>query len=184
MFIIHTERLSLCALSYNEVLLLSKSRKDLEFAAGLSESDISLNSPDDLMTEFKTTLTEYVLPKLEEHEDHFAWYTHWLIVENTQNLTIGGLGVTGLPDDTGQTMIGYFIDAKFEGHGYATEAVNGFIKWLFLNPDLKSIFADTTIPNIGSQKVLQKAGFSYEGLAEEGYRWRLLRSTFNVERRT
>lgn len=175
MFIIHTERLSLCALSYDEVVLLSNGRKEFETAAGFSASDIKLNAEEDFMDEFQNALIGYILPNLEKHADHFAWYTHWLIVEKSLNLTIGGIGGTGLPDDKGQTMIGYFIDGKFEGRGYATEAVNGFVQWQFSNPSLKSIFADTPVTNIGSQKVLQKAGFSFEGPVEEGYRWRFQR---------
>ncbi|WP_336516583.1 GNAT family N-acetyltransferase [Pollutibacter soli] len=180
MFIIHTERLCLCALTYDEVVLLSKGRKEFEYALGFSESDIRLNADENFMGEFESALVGYVLPKLEEHAEHFAWYTHWLIVEKTLNLTIGGIGGTGLPDAEGQTMIGYFIDGKFEGKGYATEAVKGFLMWQFSNPDLKSIYADTPVTHIGSQKVLQKAGFAFEGPVEEGCRWRLKRSTFNV----
>jgi ribosomal-protein-alanine N-acetyltransferase len=92
-------------------------------------------------------------------------------VERSSRLIVGGIGVNGLPDAEGQAMIGYFIDKKSEGRGYATEAVQCFSDWIFTHPDARAIVADTLVDGRGSQRVLEKSGFVLAGETEEGIRW-------------
>jgi RimJ/RimL family protein N-acetyltransferase len=49
-------------------------------------------------------------------------------------------------------------------HGYCTEAVQIFIDYLFLSQAIERIQATTDSRNAASQRVLQKAGFSKEGI--------------------
>ena len=55
--------------------------------------------------------------------------------------------------------IGYHIAQKYCGHGYATEAVSLFLKYLKENTDLKEIYGVALMDNIASRRVLQKNGF-------------------------
>ena len=82
---------------------------------------------------------------------------------------------TGLPDENGQVLLGYYIYGKFEGKGYMTEALVVFLEWIFLNPDVKLVVADTLEDGYGSQKVLKKNGFVFAGPSDEGLRWQKLR---------
>ncbi len=175
MFTIQTERLSLCALNLEEVHLLSENRNAFERSAGLSESRFELNADESFLEEFEMAMREFVAPKLVEFPDDYQWFTHWIILEKSTTLTVGGMGTSGLPDENGQTMIGYFIDKKSEGKGYASEAVIAFCEWLFKNQKLRSVYADTPLNNKGSQKVLQNAGFQLQGPCDDGLRWILNR---------
>lgn len=175
---IHTERLELIPLNLQQLQLLSESRATLEKSMNLAQSNLVLNAEEDFMNEFESAIQSYILPKLIANPEHFEWYTHWLIVNKALRLTIGGIGITGLPNECGETMMGYFVDASFEGRGIATEAVEGLLRWMFQNEDLKAVIADTLVDGFASQKVLQKNGFSLVGTVEEGLRWKVERPEF------
>jgi [ribosomal protein S5]-alanine N-acetyltransferase len=174
MFFIQTNRLRLIPLSYDQLQALSVSRQKLEKLLGLSISDFKLNAPDSFLEEFNDVIQHIFLQKVTENPQAYLWYTHWIIVENESNLTIGGMGARGETDANGENMIGYFIDQKSEGKGYATEAVIHFCEWMFQQDRaLKTVLADTLADGLGSQRVLQKAGFIFDSAVEEGLRWRL-----------
>jgi hypothetical protein len=134
MFPLTSNRLRLIPLTIDQLHLLTQSRAALEAALGLAVSDMDFDGGSGFMEEFRAVIPSYVIPAVAAHPDHFAWYTHWLVVHGALNLTIGGLGVTGLPDAEGQLMLGYFIDKKFENAGFTTEAVACLLDWVFLQP--------------------------------------------------
>ncbi|GAB3340644.1 hypothetical protein GCM10027299_54210 [Larkinella ripae] len=171
-----SNRLQLIPLTQSDLEQLMISRATLERARGLAISNLELNADDGFMAEFAEATAHFVLPNVKAHPDTWRWYTHWLIVHRPRNLTIGGIGVAGPPDAGGQTMIGYFIDKKVEGQNFTTEAVACFLDWIFQEPTVKTVIADTPAEHIASQRVLQKNGFEYAGEVEEGVRWRKNRS--------
>jgi RimJ/RimL family protein N-acetyltransferase len=59
--------------------------------------------------------------------------------------------------------IGYALLPSERGKGYCTEAAQLMVDYLFLSIDVSRIQATTSIKNKGSQKVLEKAGFTREG---------------------
>lgn len=171
MFPLTSNRLRLIPLTIDPLHLLARGRDQLEAALGLSVSDLDFDDGHGFMDEFRAVIPAYVIPAVAAHPDDFAWYTHWLVVHAALHLTIGGLGITGLPDAGGQLMLGYFIDRKFENAGFATEAVGCLLDWVFLNPAVESVAADTLVDGLASQRVLRKNGFLPAGPAEEGLRW-------------
>jgi hypothetical protein len=171
MFPLTSNRLRLIPLTIDQLQLLARGRDQLEASLELSVSDMDFDDGHGFMEEFRAVIPSYVIPAVAAHPDHFAWYTHWLVVHRALNLTIGGLGMTGLPDAEGQVMLGYFIDKKFENTGYATEAVGCLLDWVFLNPAVQAVAADTLVEGLGSQRVLRKNGFQPAGPTEEGLRW-------------
>lgn len=165
-------RLQIIPLTLADLHQFAISRTALETSRGLTLSNFELNADAGFMAEFDEALRHFFLPNLIAHPDHWFWYTHWIVVHRELNLTIGGLGMAGPPDAEGQTMIGYFIDKKFEGEGYMTEAVSCFLNWIFQQPGVKTVIADTLKEFNASQRVLQKTGFTRVGEVEEGVRWR------------
>ena len=59
--------------------------------------------------------------------------------------------------------IGYDLLPSERGKGYCTEAAQLMVDYLFLSMDVSRIQASTSIKNKGSQRVLEKVGFSREG---------------------
>jgi ribosomal-protein-alanine N-acetyltransferase len=175
MYYINSNRLRLVPLSFDQLVLLIESRNELEMELGLQLSDFKLNTDDSFLAAFSQVIRDQVLPLMKEHADQMEWYTHWMIVEKEHNITVGGMGMNGPPDKDGQVMIGYFTDKKFEGRGYATEALKAFVEWIFHDPSAGSVIADTLAEGYASQKVLAKNGFLFEQETEEGLRWKLSR---------
>lgn len=64
-------------------------------------------------------------------------------------------------------FVGYFLDNKHNGRGYTTEAVKLIVKYAFEELKLHRVEAGVMPRNIGSIRVLEKAGFEKEGLARK-----------------
>ena len=58
---------------------------------------------------------------------------------------------------------GYYIAEEHWGKGIMTEAVKQLCDYVFSHTDMIRIYAEPFAYNIGSQRVLEKAGFQYEG---------------------
>lgn len=69
---------------------------------------------------------------------------------------IGHVGVSPLRDDV---EIGYAIEEKEHGHGYATLAVQAMCKWAIERYSLPRILGVVAAENKASCRVLEKAGF-------------------------
>lgn len=59
--------------------------------------------------------------------------------------------------------IGYYIAEEFWGKGIATSAVKSVCDYVFDHTDIMRIFAEPFADNAASCRVLEKAGFEYEG---------------------
>jgi RimJ/RimL family protein N-acetyltransferase len=59
--------------------------------------------------------------------------------------------------------LGYYIAEPFWGKGITTEAVRQICDYVFENTDIVRIFAEPYVTNEASWRVLEKAGFQFEG---------------------
>ena len=60
--------------------------------------------------------------------------------------------------------LGYYIAEPYWGRGIATKAVELICSYVFESTDIVRIFAEPFAHNHASCRVLEKSGFSYEGL--------------------
>lgn len=82
---------------------------------------------------------------------------------------IGSIGVFRRDNIHYRTAeLGYYIGESYWGNGYMTSAVRQICKYVFDNSDIIRIFAEPFARNIGSCRVLEKAGFIYEGTIRSG----------------
>lgn len=65
--------------------------------------------------------------------------------------------------------LGYSINPKYQGKGYATEAAIEAIIWGFEDLGLARIECTTYVNNYSSQKVCHKLHLTYEGIRRKGY---------------
>ncbi len=172
MFQLTSERLRLIPLNLNHLQLLIKDQMLLEQALDLDPFGFEISTESGLSEEFYRATKEFTIPQVAENEADFYWFTMWLIVHRADNRGIGGVGIAGKPNEKGEVTIGYFVDWRYEGQGIVTESVQILINWIFENPDIQSVIADTLADGIASQRVLQKNGFVQDGTTEEGLRWR------------
>ncbi len=61
--------------------------------------------------------------------------------------------------------VGYFVDQQYNGQGIATEALHMVLRFAFNHAKLHRVQAAVMPRNIASTRVVQKAGFQYEGRA-------------------
>ena len=89
--------------------------------------------------------------------------TIFFIIEKKDGTRIGHVG--SFSDSRGRSMeIGYAIVPSERGKGYGTETIQIMVDYLFLSKDIVRIQAPTETRNIASQRALEKAGFSKEGI--------------------
>jgi RimJ/RimL family protein N-acetyltransferase len=83
----------------------------------------------------------------------------------TANEPIGGIGlVLGEDVNRHSAELGYFLAEPFWGQGITTAAVRTFTNWAFECFSLNRIFATPFAGNTASERVLEKAGFTREGV--------------------
>jgi ribosomal-protein-alanine N-acetyltransferase len=77
----------------------------------------------------------------------------------------GGIGVV-LHDDVERVSaeLGFWLGEAFWGRGVMTDAVSAFVPWAFQQFELTRIYANVFAFNVGSARVLEKAGFLREAL--------------------
>lgn len=80
------------------------------------------------------------------------------------NKVIGSIGVFRQGNIHRQTAeLGYYIGEEYWGKGIMTEAVKQICEYVFAQSDIIRIYAEPFTYNIASCRVLEKAGFQYEG---------------------
>jgi RimJ/RimL family protein N-acetyltransferase len=80
------------------------------------------------------------------------------------HLAVGGIGLVLQADIFRRSAeIGYWLGEDYWGLGIVTEAVKAFTDWGFANFDLSRIYAGVFEWNPASARVLEKAGFEFEG---------------------
>jgi ribosomal-protein-alanine N-acetyltransferase len=66
-----------------------------------------------------------------------------------------------------RSEIGYALARQYWGQGLMTEAVSALIKYGFETKGINRIQAMAELPNIGSTRVMEKAGMAYEGILRQ-----------------
>ena len=80
------------------------------------------------------------------------------------NKVVGSIGVFRQENIHRQTAeLGYYIAEEYWGKGIMTEAVKQICKYVFDKSDIVRIYAEPFAHNMASCRVLEKAGFQYEG---------------------
>jgi len=75
----------------------------------------------------------------------------------------GGIGfILGSGERVGTASLGYWLGRRFWGHGVMTEAVQAATQWAFETLRVRRVWANVMAANIGSSRVLEKAGYTLE----------------------
>lgn len=91
----------------------------------------------------------------------------YAIALKSENKIIGSIGMDDLaPDEElknlNQRYIGYSLNPKYWGNGYATEASKCLIKYLFKELSLDLIWSSHYDFNLKSKSVILRCGFQYK----------------------
>ena len=87
----------------------------------------------------------------------------WVIATAADNLPIGGI-TCRIEDESAE--IGFLLNQRYWGRGYAGEAATAVIDWLFSLPGISQIWATCDTENSASIRVLEKLGFQRDSVLE------------------
>ena len=120
--------------------------------------------------EYDRPAIEHFRSRLIERPDDAGWSV-WYALLRSGGLeaasVVGAGGFFGPPNAEGVVEIGYSIMPAFTGRGYATELVRALVEHAFQSGRVTRVVAHTTRDNIGSVRVLEKAGFGFVGPGQE-----------------
>lgn len=81
-----------------------------------------------------------------------------------EDKVVGSIGVFRQGNIHRRTAeLGYYIAEEYWGKGIMTEAVKQICEYVFNKSDILRIYAEPFVHNVASCRVLEKAGFQYEG---------------------
>lgn len=90
----------------------------------------------------------------------------FLVLREDPSRIVGACNLTNIMRGPFQAcFLGYSIDRELQGQGCMTEAVRALVAHGFRELNLHRIMANYIPENVGSGRVLEKAGFRREGLA-------------------
>lgn len=91
----------------------------------------------------------------------------WAVFEKATGSFMGSFSVLSMESDNTKLHIGYALLPQYWGLGYATELLRQGLLFFFANHATDILYAITEEPNMGSQKVLAKCGFTCQGRQKE-----------------
>jgi ribosomal-protein-alanine N-acetyltransferase len=118
----------------------------------------------DFIGEFEP-ISQDTLGDLEKQYDNLAG-GQWFFVEKKDGTKVGYIAHF---KSKGCVAIGYMLVPNERGKQFGTEAVQLIVDYLFLTKEIVRIQAETHPENIASQRVLEKAGFTWEGLIRKSF---------------
>lgn len=164
---LHTQRLKISPLTFNQLIKYLRSDNSLETELGLEV--IPRIVPPVLVDAF----TKTILPAVANEKNNYLFSTLWTVVLKEKNTMVGDLCFKGKPNEKGEIEIGYGTYESFQGKGYMTEAIGAIVKWAFSQQGVLSIIAETEKNNPASHRILEKNGFAQYKQSDQMIWWRV-----------
>lgn len=92
---------------------------------------------------------------------------HLGIARKDTNQVIGDLYVYLIENDR-MASVAIRLAASVHGQGYGTEALKAITDFCFTHTELKRLWTEVDVRNIPSQRMLEKCGYTKEGLIRQG----------------
>ena len=97
----------------------------------------------------------------------YAKIAPWAIVDRQENRMIGLNGFCTWDTRHHRAELAYVLSKPYWGKGYIPETSPAIINFGFQRMNLNRIAARCRVPNIGSARVMEKCGMTYEGTLRE-----------------
>ena len=104
---------------------------------------------------------------LFEKEERPTKSLHLGIALKDADQVIGDIWVYLIENDR-MASVAVRLSSNYQGKGYGTEALSAMTKFCFENTELKRLWTEVDTRNIASQKMLEKCGYTREGLIRQG----------------
>lgn len=150
---IECDRLTLTPLSLEEMEAIQGGKQNLIKESALSEV-------------IKSAVAHKIERMRKAPKEIHPWLSYWLATERTSGEGVGLIGCKYLPDSQGYVELGYAIARECRNKGYMTEALLGFLDWLYECPACTGATLAIRGANLPSARVAEKCGFQYEGMRD------------------
>lgn len=107
----------------------------------------------------------YLMRVLHKYSQHAV--APWGIVDKETGKVIGTSGFMAWDVRHAKAELGYALSKDYWNRGYMTEVIRTIISFGFERMKLVRIEASCLTSNLGSARVMEKAGMSYEGLLRQ-----------------
>ena len=160
-------RVYLGSLAHGHATALSEIGNDAEIAHDIAAPG---EFPSPYKEENAIEFIKYANDTLDEGVEY-----HFGIFLKKDSTLIGVVGFMHVDRVNKKAELGYWIGKRYQGHGYATEALGIILHFGFLNLGLERVYAQTFSFNEGSKRLLEHIGFTLEGrlrkntLLDEGF---------------
>ncbi|RKY56932.1 MAG: N-acetyltransferase [Candidatus Neomarinimicrobiota bacterium] len=94
-------------------------------------------------------------------------WTQLAIIHKYSRKIIGDIGIYFLPDKQNEVKLGYTLSSKYQGKGYATEALSTLINYLKYDLGKNRFIALIAPENIPSIRLVKRLGFIQSDIEEE-----------------
>ncbi len=94
----------------------------------------------------------------------------WTVRRRDDSTYVGAVSLRTLDRAPHARSLGYEMLPGFWGHGYMTEAVRALVAHALSAMGFHRIEATTSPQNVASQRVLERAGFTREGVLRDAHR--------------
>ena len=108
--------------------------------------------------------TRYYIAYLQDRYRDGKYYD-WAIVHRESGKMIGTCGFSSISPEHRSGEVGYVLNPAFRGQGYTVEALAAVIDFAFRKMMLNRVEARCVDENASSERVMQKVGMTFEGVA-------------------
>jgi ribosomal-protein-alanine N-acetyltransferase len=91
----------------------------------------------------------------------------WAIVHRRDAKMIGTGSFSTWERQHNSAEVGYVLNRRYWGQGYMSEAVRAIVAFGFRELGMNRIQARCDVPNVGSARVMEKAGMTFEGVLRQ-----------------
>lgn len=129
--------------------------------------------------------TKAALDIFINHQEQHG-FSVWAAELKDSGTFIGQAGIFTIPNAS-EIEVAYAFGKAFWGKGYASEAAYASLRYGFETARLPYILALADVPNVASQRVMQKIGMRYVGVTQQYYEhadlvlYRMDREDFNAD---
>jgi len=154
-----TERLSLRPVSLDDLVDFHR----IVASPGVHEG--TLTFPEHPGEDWSRERLERVMERVENQE---CFFVHAHLLEDPAAGAIANLSLD-IVRSHARGHLGYMVDQRHRGHGYATEMLTAVVEHAFDGLGLHRVCANTWTWNDASSKLLARVGFAREGRSRQHY---------------
>lgn len=92
-------------------------------------------------------------------------YYDWAVILKNSGKMIGTCGFSSISPEHRSAEVGYVLNPAFRGQGIAGEALSAVLDFAFRKMALNRVEAKCVEENASSERVMQKVGMTFEGIA-------------------